>query len=558
MRRGTKRYICSLVVLFAFASLTIWGKRNDFGMGRNMELLVNMMRALSVHYVDSVDVDALMQGAAAGMVRQLDPYTEYIPEEEMSDFEVMTTGKYAGIGAIIRQKDDYVSINQPYEGSPADKAGLKIGDLIVEIDGKSAKGLKVDQVSSKLKGDPNTTVKLKIRGIDGQERKVEIVRARIAIPGIPYAGYVGEGIGYIQHSSFTEGVAEQMRAEIERLRSEGELKGLILDYRDNGGGILQEAVKILGMFVPKGTTVVEMRGKAGDPNSNKVYQTSQKPTLPDLPLVVLINSHSASAAEIVAGALQDLDRAVIVGQRSFGKGLVQTPIPLGYNSFLKLTTAKYYIPSGRCIQAIDYSGSQSNNIHTVPDSLIEEYSTKAGRKVYDGGGIMPDSVMKSEYVSRFAVMLLALGHIDDFGDDFIRRNPEFEFDLKSFSISDEEYNLFKEMLKKEDITYESETRNVLNILKSAADSDKFTELSKHIEKIESELKDDTQSNLETYSEEIRDLINQNIVLRFAYEAGVREYELPNDKEVLAAEAILDDSALYQEILTQRDTARKSK
>ena len=382
------RYLLTAAAAVGAAGLLTFAARNDFGLGRNMEIAVNMMRELSLNYVDPVDPDRLMEGAAAGMVSDLDPYTEYIPEEGMQDFELLTTGKYDGIGALIRQKDDYVRIAQPYQGSPADKAGLKIGDKILSIDGKDAKGFTTEQVSSRLKGEPGSKVKVTVEHLDGSTETVTLQRERISIPGVPYTGWVADGIGYIRHSDFTEGCYEDMRAAVEKLRTGGELKGLILDYRSNGGGIMQEAIKILGMFVPKGTEVVSTKGRTED--SRQVYRTSSEPILPDLPLAVLINGNSASASEIVTGALQDLDRAVVIGQRSYGKGLVQTPRPLGYNAMLKLTTAKYYIPSGRCIQAIDYSHSQEGTVRSVPDSLISEYTTRAGRKVYDGGGIMPD------------------------------------------------------------------------------------------------------------------------------------------------------------------------
>ena len=356
MIRKGYRYLLTAVIAASAAALLTFAARNDFGLGRNMEITVNMMRELSLGYVDPVDPDKLMEGAAEGMVSDLDPYTEFIPEDQMSNFELLTTGKYGGVGSLIRKKGDWVTIAQPYKGSPADRAGLKIGDKILAIDGKDAKGFTTEQVSSRLKGDPGSKVRVTVEHLTGGTETVTLQRERIAIPGVPYAGWVDEGIGYIRHSDFTEGCYEDMRAAIERLRSEGELKGLILDYRSNGGGIMQEAVKILGMFVPKGTEVVSTKGRTED--SRRVYRTESEPILPDLPLAVLINGNSASASEIVTGALQDLDRAVIIGQRSYGKGLVQTPRPLGYNAMLKLTTAKYYIPSGRCIQAIDYSHSQ--------------------------------------------------------------------------------------------------------------------------------------------------------------------------------------------------------
>ncbi|MBQ5718565.1 MAG: S41 family peptidase, partial [Alistipes sp.] len=348
-----RRTLVAVAVATALVSL-LYAKRNDFGLGRAMELTVNMMRELSLNYVDTLDYEKLLQGATNGMVRDLDPYTAYIPEQEMSEFELLTTGKYGGVGSLIRLKGDYVIFAQPYEGSPSDRAGIKIGDRILEINGESAKGFTTEQVSSRLKGDAGTPVKVKIERLDGSHHEVEMTRERISIPAIPYVGWVAEGIGYIRHSDFTEGSFEEMRAAIEKLRSTGPLEGLVLDYRSNGGGLMQEAVKIVSLFTPKGTEVVRTKGR----KEEKSYKTQADPLYPDLKLAVLVNGSSASAAEIVAGSLQDLDRAVLVGQRTYGKGLVQTTVPIGYNSMAKITTSKYHIPSGRCIQAIDYSNSQ--------------------------------------------------------------------------------------------------------------------------------------------------------------------------------------------------------
>ena len=490
----------------------------------------------------------------AGMVNDLDPYTEYIPEEGMQDFELLTTGKYGGIGSLIRQKEDYVRIAQPYEGSPADKAGLKIGDKILSIDGKDAKGFTTEQVSTRLKGEPGSKVRVTVEHLDGTQQTATIRRERIAIPGVPYVGWAADGIGYIRHSDFTEGCYEEMRAAVERLRREGDLKGLILDYRSNGGGIMQEAVKILGMFVPKGTEVLSTKGRSED--SKQTFRTDSEPILPDLPLAVLVNGNSASAAEIVAGALQDLDRAVLIGQRSFGKGLVQATRPLGYNTMLKLTTAKYYIPSGRCIQAIDYSHSQEGSVRVIPDSLISEFSTKAGRKVYDGGGVMPDIRTDPEYISRFAMTLYTLGFIEDFGDEYMRRNPGREIDVRTFSITDRDYADFAEFMKGKKVPYESDTRRALKVLKKAAEDDRFAELKNKFEQVEAELKDDTQTNLETYRKQVVEAINNDIVMRYGYQAGVIEHSLPGDKEVKQAIGVLENPEEYARITREQDTQRK--
>lgn len=548
------RYLLTAAAAVGAAGLLTFAARNDFGLGRNMEITVNMMRELSLGYVDSVDPDRLMEGAAAGMVRDLDPYTEYISEEGLQDFELLTTGKYGGIGSLIRQKDDYVRIAQPYQGSPADKAGLKIGDKILAIDGKDAKGFTTEQVSSHLKGEPGSKVKVTVEHLDGTLQTTAIRRERIAIPGVPYAGWVADGIGYIRHGDFTEGCYEEMRAAIERLRAEKPLKGLVLDYRSNGGGIMQEAVKILGMFVPKGTEVVSTKGRSEA--SKQVFRTDAEPILADLPLAVLINGNSASSAEIVAGALQDLDRAVLIGQRSFGKGLVQSTRPLGYNAMLKLTTAKYYIPSGRCIQAIDYSHSQEGSVRTIPDSLITEFTTRAGRKVYDGGGVMPDIETEPEYISRFALTLYALGFVEDFGDEYTRRNPGREIDIRTFTITDEDYADFAEFLKDKKVPYESDTRRALKALKKAAEDDRFSELRDKFEQMESELKDDTQTNLETYRKQVVEAINNDIVMRHGYQAGVIEHSLPGDREVSRAVEVLGDPTTYARITREQDTKRK--
>ena len=547
-----RRFFLAAAAAAAVVGAFVFARRDDFGLGRNMEIAVNGMRELSRGYVDPVDGDKLMEGAAEGMVRRLDPYTEFIPEKQMAAFEVLTTGKYGGIGSLIRQKGDYVKIAQPYEGSPADKAGLRIGDRILRIGDEDARGFTVEQVSSRLKGDPGSTVRIEIESLDGTRRTVEIVRERIAIPAIPYAGYAADGIGYVRHSDFTDGSYEEMRAAIDRLRAEGDLRGLILDYRSNGGGILQEAVKIVGLFVPRGTEVVRTKGRTEE----RRYTTPSEPAFPDLPLVVLVNGSSASASEIVSGSLQDLDRAVLVGQRTFGKGLVQTTVPVGYNAMLKLTTAKYYIPSGRCIQAIDYSHSQEGSVKSVPDSLIREYRTAAGRRIYDGGGIMPDLRTEPEYVSRFAATLYALGFIEDFGDEYIRRHGYRPLDPGTFRITDADFADFVAFMEDKEVPYESETRRALQLIREAAQNDRFKEIEQQLETLEKGLHDDTRTNLETYREQIAESITGDIVQRHAYTAGVLRNALPSDREVQRAVELLRDTTEYRRILAEQDTERK--
>lgn len=547
-KRIFRRAAVLAAALLALGALTFAG-RNDFGLGRNTEIFVNLMRELSLNYVDEVSPDRLMQQAAAGMTRTLDPYTEFMPEEQMSDFELLTTGKYGGVGSLIRKKGDYVIFAQPYKGSPADRAGIRIGDRIVRIDGQEARGMTIEQVSALLKGSPGTKVKLTVeRLLGGEQQELTLRRERIAIPSVPYYGYVADGIGYIQHSDFTEGSYDELRAALEALQREGELRGLILDYRSNGGGILQEAVKIVSLFVPKGTEVVSTRGRAKD--AGHTFRTESAPVAPNLPLAVLVNGNTASSAEIVAGALQDLDRAVLIGQKTFGKGLVQSTRPLGYNTMVKMTTAKYYMPSGRCIQAIDYSAHEGRGgAKQVPDSLVHAFTTRAGRTVYDGGGITPDVRTEPQYVSRFAMTLYALGFIEDFVDDYMREHAADTIDNRTFSITDADYDRFVAFMQDKEVPYESDTRRVLKSLKTAAGNDRYTELEEEIARLESQLRDDKLTNLATYRGEITDAINSDVVLRHSYVEGVVEHGLTDDREVAEAVRLLDEPAQLARMLS---------
>ena len=552
MTRKLVKYTLLAVALAAVAVGGIFATRNDFGLGRNMEIMVNLMHAIATQYVDEVNADEMMKNGAEGITSKLDPYTDFISEEEMPDFEAMTTGRYGGIGALIRKKGDYVIIAEPYKGSPADESGLKVGDKIVAINGEDMAKKEVGDISKLLRGEPNTTVRVTIERLLTSEREeLKIRRRRITVPSITYVGYVAEGVGYIRHADFTDKCYDDMRAAILRLQSEGELRSLILDYRNNGGGVLQSAVNILSLFVPKGTMVVEMRSRGG--KVQKLY-TMHEPLLPKIPLAVLINGNSASAAEIVAGSLQDLDRAVLIGQRSFGKGLVQSTTPLGYNAYAKITVSKYYIPSGRCIQATNYS--KDGRATQVADSLINEFKTARGRKVYDGGGIMPDKKMKEKYMSRFSVLLYLTGVIEDFGDEYIKRNGANPIDVKSFSITEADYTDFVKMAEKCDIPYKSEARVALEKMRSALAKEGDKSLDASLDAIEKGLKDDKLSNLHKYRKEITESINQNIVLRYAYAEGVIANSLRDDEEIGEAVKLLSNKAEYERIITSQDTSRK--
>ena len=545
------KYLWFVPVSALAAALFMFGARNDFGLGRNMEILLNMMRELTVHYVDEVDPDELAMNAAGGMMRSLDPYTEYLPETEMTDFEIMTTGKYGGVGAIIRKRGDWVVVAQPYKDSPSDRAGLQVGDKILAVDGTDAEGFTTEQVSKLLKGDPGSMVKVTVEKlIGGEVETVSMRRERIVIPSIPYAGFLDDGIAYIRHDDFTEESYREMRAAIERLQRLQPLRGIILDYRNNGGGIMEEAVKVLSLFVPKGTEVLSTRGRAAA--VTRTYRTDRDPVVADtIPVAALINGSTASSAEIVAGALQDLDRAVIIGQRSFGKGLVQSTRPVGYNSFVKLTTAKYYTPSGRCVQAIDYSDHAADGTaRTIPDSLTCEFRTSHGRTVRDGGGITPDVTTKPEYMGRFAMTLYAAGHIDDFCDEYFKEHADERIDNRTFTISDADYDAFCRFMESRDVPYESDTRRTLNTLRRAVESDMFEEdMNPVIESIEQNIRDDKTTSLQRYRQEIVRMINSDIVTRHSYAEGAAEHNVVHDADVARAAALLADRTEYGALLS---------
>ena len=547
-----------LVATVAVVACGVWATKDDFGLGRNMEIMVNMMREISLQYVDQIKADKLMSDGATGMVRNLDPYTSYLSEEEMKEFEQKATGKYGGVGATIRMRRDSsgVVIAQPYKGTPSDLAGLKIGDRFLKIDGEDVTKCNSEQISSKLKGTPGTVVKLEVeRLMTGKAEQMELTRARIAIPGVPYAEFIEDGIVYISHVDFSDGCYDDMRAAIERLRAEGEIKGLVLDYRDNGGGSVPEAIKILSMFLPKGTEVLTMKGRTEQ--SEKSYSTESQPVLADVPIVALINESSASASEIVCGALQDMDRAVLVGQRSFGKGLVQSIVPLGYNAYVKLTTAKYYIPSGRCVQRINYKheGGKSKD-ENIPDSLITEFKTRNGRKVYDGKGLMPDIKVEPEYISSFAVILYNLGYIDEYLDEYSRRHPNEQVDPRTFSIADEDYEAFIKFMSDKEVPYESQTRLALDALKKVSKQERYdADFAEDLKQIESKLKDQKMDNLRTYRAEIEDLLNSGVVLRHHYQEGVIEYNMVGDSVLIKGVELLKDQERYRKILSEQDTSR---
>ena len=529
----------------------------DFELGQASEVLVNIMRELESGFVDEVSAGELLDAAAAGMIAVTDPYSEYLSESDMDGFEIMTTGRYGGVGSLIRKRGDYVIFAQPYQGSPSDVAGVKIGDKILAIDGVDMKGAATEDISSRLKGEPQTDVVVVVeRNIDSRIDTLTLRRERISIPSVDYAGLLRDGIGYISHSDFIEGSYDEMRRAVEQLVATGQLRGLVLDYRSNGGGVMQEAVDIASLFVPRGQRIVSIMGR--DSSSLVHYDTRYAPIAEDIPIVVLVGGTSASASEILSGALQDMDRAVVMGTRTYGKGLVQGTRYVGYNGYLKYTTAKYYIPSGRCIQSRNYATMRSEgSVTTVPDSLITEFRTRGGRKVYDGGGIVPDVKIEPQYISRFAITLYAMGYMEDWADEYMRRNHAKSIDVRSFSITEADYADFCRFIEDKDVPYESETRAALRNLEKAAKNDLYDErLDEAIESLQSLIKDDKMSNMETYRQEIIDALNADIILRYAYRSGVQENLAANDEVVGRAIELLLDTEEYERILREQDLERR--
>lgn len=528
-------------------------QQRDLELSQSMEIVTNIMRELESGYVDDINAPELLEAAAAGLILVTDPYSDYYSEKEMSDFEMMTTGRYAGVGSLIRKQGDYVLFAQPYKGSPSDEAGIEIGDKILSIGGEDMKGRPVGDISSLLRGEPGTSIDVVVeRNYDKSIDTIHLTRRRISIPSVGYAGFVRDGIAYIQHNDFIDGSYNEIRSALEGIMATDSLRGIILDYRSNGGGVMQEAVNIASLFLPRGERIVSLMGR--DSSSLRHFATEHEPLAPDVPIVVLVNGSSASASEILAGALQDTDRAVIMGQRTYGKGLVQGTRHVGYNSYLKYTTAKYYIPSGRCIQSRNYSSLKSGGeVTVVPDSLITEFRTAGGRKVYDGGGIVPDVKVDVEYVSRFALTLYSMGYMEDWADEYMRRHHDEEIEIRTFSLTDEDYAAFCRFIEERDVPYESETRRALTELEKAVKNDRYNaSLDKAVEALKKLVKDDKMSNMQNYREQIMEALTAAIVLRHAYSEGVVEYTMAHDDLIDQAVELLLNSEEYNRILREQD------
>ena len=544
--KKTRRIIIlSLVAVLSFGFVAL--KDKEFEIVKNLEIFCSLFNELDRFYVDDTKPDVLIKTAIDGMLASLDPYTTYIPEEEMEDFNFMTTGEYGGIGALIRKAGNYAMIEEPYENFPAQVAGLKAGDTIVFINGVSTKDKKISDVSELLKGTPNTTLKITIKrlGTKGELEK-SIVRQKISISNVPYYGMVDNGIGYMRLSGFTKDAGLEAREALTKLKESG-AKAIILDLRGNPGGLLVESVNVANLFVPKNQEVVSTRGKVKQ--WDNVYKTSDDPVDISIPLVVLTNRGSASASEIVAGALQDLDRAVIIGQRTFGKGLVQTTRPLSYNSQLKVTTAKYYIPSGRCIQAVDYSHrNEDGSVGYVPDSLIREFSTLHGRKVFDGGGIAPDISIEPVPPSNIAISLFGKNLIFDYATVYAL-NKSSVANVKDLKPSDNEYNHFLEFLKGKSYDYNTQSDDKLDELIKIAKQEKYyTGAEGEFTALKGKLAHDKDKDLQTFRPEIENLLYEELASRYFYQKGRIMASLNQDPELTKAIEVLRNPQQYNSIL----------
>lgn len=559
-----------LIILAAWLALPATAQKNhNFEVSKNLEIFNNLFKQLDLYYVDTLDADKLVKTATGSMLNTLDPYTEYYPDDERDDLKQMLTGKYAGIGSLIHysKNEDRCIISEPFENMPAAEGGLKAGDVILSIAGKEfgPKGPQntnefTESVSNALRGEPGTSFIVKIqRPGEDKPREIKLTRRAIKTPPISYYGMIAENTGYIYLSSFPEGAATDVRRAVIDLKQKG-AKQLVLDLRNNGGGSMQEAIDLVNLFIGKGKTVVELKGKIK--SANETYKTQREALDPDIPLAVLVNGNTASSSEITAGTLQDYDRAVVIGTRTYGKGLVQQTRPLPYDGVLKLTTSRYYIPSGRCIQAIDYSHRAANGaVNRIPDSLTNVFHTAAGRPVRDGGGIMPDSVVKVDSVANIVLYLnpgmITSDVLFNFVTEYTHRHATIDPPEK-FDISDEEYENFKRYAKEHNFTYDRQSVKLLDNLKKVAKFEGY-DVAEDIKALEAKLTHNEDYDFEHWKPEIKKLLNNEIMLRYYYRRGLIRNSLNNDKTLDTALAVLNNPQEYRKMLApQPGQAQDSK
>ncbi len=550
MKLNKKTGIVTLLVAIVLGSTIFFGFNDDkrnFAISKNLNIYYTLFRELNLFYVDEIEPGDLVKKSIDAMLKSLDPYTTYIPESDIEDFKLMTTGEYAGIGAVISKHKDDVIIAEPYKGFPAYESGLKIGDIFVEINGVKTKGKSVEDVSNLLKGQANAPIEIKVKR-PGKNKIItkKMVRKQIQLKSVPYYGMVSNNIGYIHLTQFTNKAAGDVQAALKDLKAKN-AKALVFDLRGNTGGLLDQAIKIVNLFVPKNEVIVTTKGKVSQ--WDKTYKAPTDAFDASIPVVVLVNSLSASASEIVSGALQDLDRGVILGTRTFGKGLVQTTRNLSYNSKLKVTTAKYYIPSGRCIQALDYTHrNKDGSVGKIPDSLITEYHTKNGRSVYDGGGILPDIKVKPDLLSGLTVHLIRDFMIFDYATEYANKHDKIA-DVEHFQFSDTDFADFKNYLLKHQFKYKTATVKMLDSLQNLAKKEKFYDISKdEFTALKTKLQPSLDRDLKRFNKEIKELLSYEIIKRYYNRKGAFIYSLKNDNILNKAIDILNNPKEYNAIL----------
>ncbi|UYQ92461.1 S41 family peptidase [Chitinophaga horti] len=548
MRKRNKLIAISLLLLSL--GITAFSDNDKyFQIAKNLDIFAAFYRELNTYYVDDLPADKLMQRGIEAMLEETDPYTDFVSEDNLDDLKFMATGKYGGVGVSIFTRGDSTAITDVYEGSPMHRAGIRAGDIILSLDGKSVKGWQQEDISRVLKGAPGTPMTMTVRHpLNKSEKTVKIQREEIAVRPVSFSGIVKNDVGYIRMTQFTENSGRLVQEAFEKLKATNPtLKGVILDLRGNPGGLLEEAVVVSNIFIDKNKLIVSTKGKVK--SWDREYKTLQQPVDVQVPLVVLTSRTSASAAEIVAGAVQDLDRGVVIGQRSFGKGLVQTTRPLPYNAKLKVTTAKYYTPSGRCIQAIDYSHrNEDGEAESVPDSLRKSFATVAGRPVKDGGGIEPDDKTEPTILSQVAITLLRKQYIFDYVTQYVYAHPKSPA-IGEFRLSEAEFDDFVRYLDGKDYSYKTRSEEALEAFSATARREQYYEaVSKEFDALQAKMKHDKKQDLLKHKTEIRQLLEEEIMNRHYLQKGRIETGLAWDNDVLEAVSVLQQPTKYQALL----------
>lgn len=538
-------------ILAGSLALTLFSFKTEseryFEIAKNLDVFATLFKEVNTYYVDEVPPSKLVRTGIDAMLKSLDPYTNYIPEDDIEDFRTMTTGQYGGIGALIGSRDNKIVVQMPYENSPAHKAGLVIGDEIIKIDGVNVSSKTTSEVSKLLKGQANSTVKLEVKSYgQSKSRTVELTRANIMVDNVPYYGMIDNEIGYFQLSGFTVDASKEVRTAVQKLKEQG-AKKIIFDLRDNPGGLLHEAVNISNLFVDKGRDIVSTKGKVKE--WNKTYKALDEPLDKQIPMVILTSSRSASASEIVAGVMQDYDRAVLVGERTFGKGLVQATRPLSYNSQLKVTTAKYYIPSGRSIQAIDYKHrNEDGSAGKIPDSLKVAHKTAGGRIVYDGGGVSPDVEVTRKAYSEIARTIAAKGYFFEYANKYRAENTTIP-SAKQFKLTDADYQKFVAFLDNKDVNYTTKVeRELEELTEQAKDGKHLDDIKAELETIKKKVSHNKANDLMRFRTEIQEMLEAEIASRYYLQKGYIESSFDDDPDILMAKKVLSDQQQYASYL----------